>query len=190
MYYRGLIYEPCLHKRARFFITSTGLLYFFRDLSIRLAINICWITRWVGHHLSVPTAVAALHPSNRLWAPVCPDFLWHSQAASVDEKDLTGLPTCWGLRWSPCWITSCPLCQVSFPCHKSVHDAYVLYDASSFVAHTSTSSFIETQLLTNLCSWHHWTMASLIILILLSSERSGMGAILSSMRPTRHRNML
>ena len=44
------------------------------------------------------------------------------------------------------------LCQVSFPCHKSVHDAYVLNDTSSFVAHASTSSFIETQLLTNLCS--------------------------------------
>jgi len=56
----------------------------------------------------VPAVIAALHPSNRLWAPVCPDLLWHSQAASVDEKDLTGLPTCCGLRWSPCWITSCP----------------------------------------------------------------------------------
>ena len=25
--------------------------------------------------------------------PVCPDLLWHSQAASVNEKNLTGLPT-------------------------------------------------------------------------------------------------
>ena len=39
----------------------------------------------------VPTVIAALHPSNRLWAPVCPDLLWRSQAASVDGKDLTGL---------------------------------------------------------------------------------------------------
>jgi len=46
----------------------------------------------------VSTVIAALHPSKRLWAPVCPDLLWHSQAASVDEKDLTGLPTCCGLR--------------------------------------------------------------------------------------------
>jgi len=42
----------------------------------------------------VPTVIAALHPSNRLWAPVCPDLLWCSQATSVDGKDLTGLPTC------------------------------------------------------------------------------------------------
>ena len=42
----------------------------------------------------VPTVIAALHPSNRLWAPVCPDLLWHSQAASVDGKDLTSLLTC------------------------------------------------------------------------------------------------
>jgi len=34
----------------------------------------------------VPTVIAALHPFNRLWALVCPDLLWHSQAASVDEK--------------------------------------------------------------------------------------------------------
>ena len=46
----------------------------------------------------VPTVIAALHPSNRLWALVCPDLLWHSQATSVDGKDLTGLPICWGLR--------------------------------------------------------------------------------------------
>jgi len=46
----------------------------------------------------VPTVIAALHSSNRLWALVYPDLLWHSQAASVDKKDLTGLPTCWGLR--------------------------------------------------------------------------------------------
>jgi len=45
----------------------------------------------------VPTVIAALYPSNRLWAPVCPDLLWHSQATSVDGKDLTGLPTYWGL---------------------------------------------------------------------------------------------
>jgi len=36
----------------------------------------------------VPTVIAALHPSNRLWASVCPDLLWHSQAALVNEKDL------------------------------------------------------------------------------------------------------
>ena len=46
----------------------------------------------------VPTVIAALYPSNRLWAPVCPDLLWHSQAALVDGKDLTGLPIYWGLR--------------------------------------------------------------------------------------------
>ena len=46
----------------------------------------------------VPTIIAALHPSNRLWAPVCPDLLWCSQVVSVDGKDLTGLPICWGLR--------------------------------------------------------------------------------------------
>jgi len=46
----------------------------------------------------VPTVIAALHPSNRLWALVCPDPLWCSQAASVDGKDLTGLLICWGLR--------------------------------------------------------------------------------------------
>ena len=52
-------------------------------------------------HLSqlfVPTVIAVLHPSNRLWAPVCPDLLWRSQAASVDGKDLTGLSICWGLK--------------------------------------------------------------------------------------------
>ena len=52
----------------------------------------------VSGPLFVPTVIAALHPSNRLWAPVFPDLLWRSQAASVDRKDLTGLPTCWGLR--------------------------------------------------------------------------------------------
>jgi len=64
----------------------------------------------------VPTVIATSLLSNRLWAPVCPDFLWHSQAASVDEKDLTGLLICWGLRWSPYWITLCPqdLSQTSF----------------------------------------------------------------------------
>jgi len=44
----------------------------------------------------VPTVIAALHPFNRLWALVCPELLWHSQAASVDGKDLTGLLTCRG----------------------------------------------------------------------------------------------
>ena len=48
--------------------------------------------------LFVPTVIAALHPSNRLWAPVFPDLLWHSQAASVNGKNLTGLLICWGLR--------------------------------------------------------------------------------------------
>ena len=52
----------------------------------------------VSGPLFVPTVIAALHPSNRLWAPVCPDLLWHSQAASVNGKDLTGLLICWGLR--------------------------------------------------------------------------------------------
>jgi len=46
----------------------------------------------------VPTVIAALHPSNRLWAPVCPDLLWRSQAASVNGKNLTDLPTYRGLR--------------------------------------------------------------------------------------------
>ena len=41
----------------------------------------------------VPTVIAALYPSNRLWALVCPDLLWRSQAALVNGKDLTGLLT-------------------------------------------------------------------------------------------------
>ena len=45
----------------------------------------------VSGPLFVPTVIAALHPSNRLWAPVCFDLLWRSQAASVDGKDLTSL---------------------------------------------------------------------------------------------------
>jgi len=52
----------------------------------------------VSGPLFVPTVIAALHPSNRLWAPVCSNLLWRSQAASVDGKDLTSLPICWGLR--------------------------------------------------------------------------------------------
>jgi len=52
----------------------------------------------VSRPLFVPTVIAALLPSNRLWASVCPDLLWHSQVASVDGKDLTGLLICWGLR--------------------------------------------------------------------------------------------
>jgi len=43
----------------------------------------------VSEPLFVPTVIATLYPSNRLWAPVCPDLLWYSQAASVDGKDLT-----------------------------------------------------------------------------------------------------
>ena len=43
----------------------------------------------VSGPLFVPTVIATLHPSNRLWALVCPDLLWRSQAASVDGKDLT-----------------------------------------------------------------------------------------------------
>ena len=52
----------------------------------------------VSGPLFVLTVIAALHPSNRLWALVCPDLLWRSQVASVDGKDLTGLLICWGLR--------------------------------------------------------------------------------------------
>ena len=52
----------------------------------------------VGGSSFVPTVIAALYPSNRLWVLVCPDLLWYSQAASVDKKNLTGLLICWGLR--------------------------------------------------------------------------------------------
>ena len=52
----------------------------------------------VSRPLFVPTVITAFYPSNRLWAPVCPDLLWHSQAALVDGKNLTGLPICWRLR--------------------------------------------------------------------------------------------
>ena len=110
MYYCRLIYELCLHK-----CTSLSQLPHHKGFSASFKISASYPALYqylldnpVSGPSFVPTVIAALHSFNRLWAPVCPDLLWHSQATSVDEKDLSGLPTCWGLRWSPCWITSCP----------------------------------------------------------------------------------
>ena len=111
MYYYSLIYKPCLHKQTRFFISPATLWNLSASLKISLPYQVYYqhlLNNPVSRPSFVPTVIAALHPSNRLWAPVFPDLLWHSQAALVDEKDLTGLPTCWGLRWSPCWILSYP----------------------------------------------------------------------------------
>jgi len=48
MYYCSLIYEPCLHKHACFFVSTatlqTSLLLLRSLFPIRLSINICWIT--------------------------------------------------------------------------------------------------------------------------------------------------
>ena len=108
MYYYSLIYKSRLPKHGA---SSSQLphcepLCFPRDS--HQAVYYYLLDNPVSGPSFVPTVIAALHPSNRLWAPVCPDLLWCSQAASVDGKDLTGLPTCWGLRWSPYWIPSCP----------------------------------------------------------------------------------
>jgi len=101
LYYYSLIYEPCLYKHACFFI-STAMSW---NLSAFLKISLSYqavyqylLDNPVSRPSFVPTIIAALHPSNRLWAPVCPNLLWCSQATSVNRKDLTSLPTCWELR--------------------------------------------------------------------------------------------
>ena len=101
MYYCRLIYELCLHKCASFFI-STAISW---NLSASLEISLFYqavyqylLDNLVSGLSFVPTVIAALHSSNTLWALVCPDLLWCSQAASVNRKDLIGLPTCCGLR--------------------------------------------------------------------------------------------
>jgi len=45
VYYCSLIYEPCLHKHARFFVSTATEPLCFSLFPIRLSINICWITR-------------------------------------------------------------------------------------------------------------------------------------------------
>ena len=81
MYYCSLMYEPCLHKQAYFFVSTATL----QNLSASLEIFLLYQTVYqylldnlVSGLLFVPTVIAALHPSNRLWAPVCPDLLWCS----------------------------------------------------------------------------------------------------------------
>ena len=101
MYYYSLIYELCLDKHTCFFVSTATS----RSLSVSLEISLPYqavyqylLDNLVSEPSFVPTVIATLHPSNRLWALVCPNLLWHSQAASVDGKDLSSLPTCWGLR--------------------------------------------------------------------------------------------
>jgi len=111
VYYCSLIYELCLHKHAYFFVFNCHVANYSASLKISLPYQAVYqylLDNLVSGPSFVPTVIAALHPSNRLWAPVCSDLLWRSQAASADGKDLTSLPICWGLRWFPCWIPSCP----------------------------------------------------------------------------------
>ena len=111
VYYCSLIYEPCLYKQACFFVSTAMSQNYSASLEISLLYQAVYqylLNNLVSGLSFVPTVIATLHPSNRLWAPVCPDLLWCSQATSVDEKDLTSLPTCWGLGWSSCWIPSYP----------------------------------------------------------------------------------
>jgi len=101
VYYCSLIYELCLHKQAHFFISTATSWNHFVSLKISFPYQAVYqylLDNPVSEPSFVSTVIAALYPSNRLWAPVCPDLLWHSQAALVDGKDLTGLLTCWGLR--------------------------------------------------------------------------------------------
>jgi len=98
--YCRLIYEPCLHKCTHFFVLTATLQNLSASLKISLFYQIVYqylLDNLVSGPSFVSTVIATLHPSNRLWAPVCPDLLWCSQAASVNGKDLTGLPTCWRL---------------------------------------------------------------------------------------------
>jgi len=95
------MYKPCLHKQACFFIstaTSWNLSAFLEISFSYQAVYQYLLDNLVSEPSFVPIVIAALYPSNRLWAPVFPDLLWCSQAASVDGKDLTSLPICWGLR--------------------------------------------------------------------------------------------
>ena len=111
MYYCSLIYEPCLHKCARFFVLPAMSQNLSASLEISLSHQAVYqhlLDNLVSGPSFIPTVIAAFYSPNRLWAPVCPDLLWCSQATSVDEKDLTSLPTCWGLGWSSCWIPSYP----------------------------------------------------------------------------------
>jgi len=52
MYYYSLIYKLCLHKQACIFtataMSQTALLLLRFLFPIKLSINICWITQWVG----------------------------------------------------------------------------------------------------------------------------------------------
>ena len=130
MYYCSLIYEPCLHKCAHFFVLPAMSQNLSASLEISLSHQAVYqhlLDNLVSGPSFIPTVIAAFYSPNRLWAPVCPDLLWCSQATSVDEKDLTSLPTCWGLGWSPCWILSCPqnLSQTSFS-HISINSPSIL----------------------------------------------------------------
>ena len=101
VYYCSLIYELCLHKHACFFVSTATSWNLSASLKILLSYQAIYqylLDNLVSGPSFVPTVIAALHPSNRLWALVFPDLLWRSQPASVDGKDLTGLLTCWGLR--------------------------------------------------------------------------------------------
>jgi len=71
---------------------SSSQLPYHKNLSASLKISLSYqavyqylLDNLVSGPSFVPTIIAALHPSNRLWAPVCPDLLWHSQATSVDD---------------------------------------------------------------------------------------------------------
>ena len=68
--YYWLIYEPCLHKRARFFVSTATSRNHSASLEISLPYQAVYqylLDNPVSGPSFVPTVIAALHPSNSLF---------------------------------------------------------------------------------------------------------------------------
>ena len=69
MYYCSLIYEPCLHKHACFFISPAMSQNLSASLEISLSHQAVYqylLDNLVSGPSFVPTVIAALHPSNKI----------------------------------------------------------------------------------------------------------------------------
>jgi len=69
VYYCSLIYEPCLHKHARFFVSPATSRKLSASLKISLSHQAVYqylLDNLVSGPSFVPTVIAALHPSNIL----------------------------------------------------------------------------------------------------------------------------
>ena len=69
MYYCSLIYEPCLHKQACFFVSTTISQNCSASLEISLFYQVVYyylLDNLVSEPSFVPTVIAALYPSNKM----------------------------------------------------------------------------------------------------------------------------